>query len=82
MECDLQTTQSQVVDSQLKSSLKSETSQRDTKCVSYGTIETKYTKNEECQTESNIANTNNIGVLENKVDMLMEKMDTILNKFQ
>ena len=82
MECDLQTTQSQVVDSQLKSSLKSETSQRDTKFVSYGTIETKYTKNEECQTESNIANTNNIGVLENKVDMLMEKMDTILNKFQ
>jgi len=82
MECDLQTTQSQHVDAQRKSSLKSESSERGTKHVSYGTIETKYTKNEECQTESDIDDTRHIGVLENKIDMLMTKMDTILNKFK
>merc|ERR1712128_74853 len=76
MECDLETTQSH-----LKSSFKSESS-RGTKCVSYGTIETKYTKNEECQTDRGIDDARHIVLLENKVDMLMEKMDTILDKIQ
>merc|ERR1712106_880719 len=82
-ECDLQSFSSNM--SQTKSTLKSDCpSKRTSKSVSYGTVEHVIIDDNPSvvAAEDACAGTGRVKELENKVDMLMEKMDTILEKLQ
>ena len=59
--------------------MKTETA-RQTKRLTFGTAEKIVMKSEECQTDN--TNTEPVQILENKVDMLMKKMDSIIEKIQ
>ena len=81
MECELEINKSTMssASEELRSCMKTETA-RQTKRLTFGTAEKIVMKSEECQTDN--TNTEPVQILENKVDMLMKKMDSIIEKIQ
>ena len=82
MECELEINEpnkssEEKLPTELRSCMKTETA-RQTKKLTFGTAEKIVMKSEECQTDEN----ENDQILENKVDMLMKKVDSIIEKIQ
>ena len=85
IECDLQTFSSVMSSPPIRSTLKSNVpKERRSKSVSYGTVEQVIIDDSTPTTteENSEAESGRVRELESKVDRLMEKMDTILEKLQ
>ena len=84
MECELEINEpnkssEEQLPTELRSCMKTETA-RQTKKLTFGTAEKIVMKSEQCQTDN--TNNENDQKLENKVDMLMKKVDSIIEKIQ
>ena len=84
MECELEINEpnkssEEQLPTELRSCMKTETA-RQTKKLTFGTAEKIVMKSEQCQTDN--TNNENDQILENKVDILMKKVDSIIEKIQ